>query len=128
MIAAAAHPVPPGAWSVDGALAEVRVSGLTLRAERSGATVRIEVGGDLDPHNSRYLELVGHDALDRDGVRLLVLACTGVTFVGSNGLSALIELSRAADARAARLQIDRPSLVLRRLLDLAGLQRLLADR
>ena len=120
--------MPPGTWSVDDALAEVQVSGLTLRAERSGATVRVEVGGDLDPHNSRYLELVGHDALDRDGVRLLVLACAGVTFVGSNGLSALIELSRAADARAARLQIDRPSLVLLRLLDLAGLQRLLADR
>lgn len=101
-------------------------SGLGLRVDRTGSTVRVVAEGDLDAHSSRYLERVGVEALDQDGVDLLVLDGAAVTHVGSHGLATLIELSRVAHDQNARFHVENPSRVLSRLINLAGLNRLVA--
>ena len=105
----------------------VRVPGLELLLVRHGAVAQITVVGELDAHNSRSLELLGVEALEVRDVRLVVLDCSAVSHVSSDGLGALLELSRLADALAVRFEVERPSRLLLRLLDLAGLHRLLSS-
>ena len=104
----------------------VRVSGLELHLARRGAAAQITVVGELDAHNSRSLELLGVEALEVPDLRVVVLDCSAVTHVSSDGLGALLELSRLADSLAVRFEVERPSRLLHRLLDLAGLHRLLS--
>lgn len=109
-----------------GDLHHVQAPGLDLRVVRTGACVRVVVQGELDSHNSRHLEVVGLGALDLEGVDRLVLDCAGVTLAGSSGLGAVLELARAAASQATRLQVEQPSHVVLRILDLAGLGAMVA--
>jgi anti-anti-sigma factor len=107
----------------------VRVPGLVLRPERSRRRARIVIAGELDAHSSRSLELLGAALLSEiDDGGALELDCAEVRHVASDGLAAILELARAADARSTSVEIVRPSRPVRRLLDLAGLQGLCPRR
>lgn len=100
---------------------------MDLRSERQAATTVIHIDGELDPHNSRSLELYAAEVLDEEGLEVLAVDCSGVTHLGSHGLAALVEVARVAADRSATVQIVRPSPVVVRLVELAGLHRLLAS-
>jgi anti-anti-sigma factor len=102
----------------------LELAGLELRTERRGSTVVIGLGGELDAHNSRTLELLGMELLAGDGVTSLVIDGARVVHVGASGLAAILELRRLADERAVRLRVVHPSRVLGRLMRLAGLEQL----
>lgn len=56
----------------------------------------------------------------------LVLDLSGVTRTDSAGLALLLELTRAAQARGAKLQIEKPPPQLRKLAEFFGLDELLS--
>lgn len=107
----------------------IRAPGLVLRAESCLGRARIVIQGELDAHSSRSLELLGAALLSEVAAgRALELDCAEVRHLGSDGLAAIMEVARAADAMARSCEIVRPSRQVRRLLELAGLQGLCGRR
>lgn len=92
-----------------------------IAALREGDVVRVTVSGELDLQVEPQVVEVVAGALEAGGARRLVLDVTGVEFIDSSGLRALLTASGLA--RRAGLE---PTLAVRpgpvtRLLDVAGI-------
>jgi anti-sigma B factor antagonist len=80
---------------------------------------RIRFQGDLDLANSR--DLGRYLATQLDGqARQVELDLSGVEFIDSNGLHALIHAHHAATARGSQVVLVSPSPAVARLLELTG--------
>ncbi len=91
-----------------------------VRDEPGTATLR--VSGDLDFETNDELHRVAVRLIEEGRCRLR-LDLSGLGLCDSSGLSALIELHRAAGLAGGWLRIDRPNPVLVRLLQRTGLDR-----
>lgn len=89
--------------------------------EDNGDTVLL-LSGAVDLVSKEELVAVGLRELDRAGCRRLVLEMSGVGFMDSSGLSALITLDNDAQARDAQVVIREPSNRVDRLLEISGLR------
>lgn len=85
--------------------------------------VVVSVGGDVDLVTSHELRQVLEDAV-RVNPRVEV-DLTGLTFIDSSGLSALVEGHRAARDAGGVVVLRNPTPMLRRLLDITRLDSLL---
>ncbi|QJY44702.1 STAS domain-containing protein [Pseudonocardia broussonetiae] len=94
---------------------------LTTRAAGSGQVV-IEVGGEVDMLTSPQLRTAVLEQFEPDaGTELVVLALDGVTFLGTSGLAALIEVREAAHAAGVELRLACTARRVLRPLTIAGL-------
>jgi len=94
---------------------------LTVRPAGSGQVV-IEVGGEVDMLTSPQLRGSVLDQFGPDtGVELVVLALDDVTFLGTSGLAALIEVREAAHAAGVELRLVCTARRVLRPLTIAGL-------
>ncbi|MGN9912659.1 STAS domain-containing protein [Phytohabitans sp. LJ34] len=97
---------------------------LSCDVRRQADAVVIVARGELDMNTSATLESAANQALRPVPIRL-VLDCSQLTFCDSMGMSLLVRLSFHVEEVGSRLVIDRPSLQLRRLLTLTGLDTVL---
>jgi anti-anti-sigma factor len=94
---------------------------LTTRAAAPGQVV-IEVGGEVDMLTSPQLRAAVLDQFaEGAGVELVVLALDGVTFLGTSGLAALIEVRETAHASGVELRLACTARRVLRPLTIAGL-------
>ncbi|MBW0130004.1 STAS domain-containing protein [Pseudonocardia oceani] len=94
---------------------------LTTRAAGSGQVV-IEVGGEVDMLTSPQLRAAVLEQFEPDaGTELVVLALDGVTFLGTSGLAALIEVRESAHAAGVELRLACTARRVLRPLTIAGL-------
>lgn len=99
---------------------------LSVTAEPIAAqVVVVSVGGEVDMVTAPLLDLRLGEQLTTDAGSL-VLDLTGVTFLGSQGLAALVEAQRRADETDTRLLIVAPHRAERRPLTATGLDEVLA--
>ncbi|MFC7343883.1 STAS domain-containing protein [Saccharopolyspora griseoalba] len=79
-------------------------------AEWSGRTLFVTATGEVELVNSPQLEAVLDQAV-ADGPEILVLDITGVTFLSSAGLAALVRTDRDATASNVRFRVvaDNPA-------------------
>jgi anti-sigma B factor antagonist len=96
---------------------------LTFSATRSGTQAVLEVAGELD------LSEVGDfraavKAASEDAEHLC-LDLTGLTFIDSGGLSALLDVNADAQKRGTKLKVVADDGPVRRALELTGLDHLL---
>lgn len=89
-------------WSVDGDTAEVRAEGSVDVASRDRLTDAVR-------------------AALADGVTTVVVDLSGVTFMDSTGIGALVESAGAVDDAEGSFSISSPSRPVARLLEVAGL-------
>lgn len=92
---------------------------LDLVPTRAGARLELAVSGELDLYTAPRLE----EAVvveTSTGATEVVLELSGVTFVDSSGLSAIIKLHQRLEAEGASLALRTPSSFVVRLLDLTG--------
>ncbi|GAA3222699.1 anti-sigma factor antagonist BldG [Pseudonocardia petroleophila] len=92
---------------------------LTTRPAGSGQVV-IEVGGEVDMLTSPQLRAAVLDQFAA-GTELVVLALDGVTFLGTSGLAALIEVREAAHTAGVELRLACTARRVLRPLTIAGL-------
>ena len=86
---------------------------------RADGAVVVQVEGEVDASVDERLAdviLLGGSGLD------LVLDMSGVTFLDSTGLRALIRAQRACDARNQRFVVIAPSAIVRRVFEIAGVE------
>lgn len=94
---------------------------LSLRGGDAGQVV-IEVGGEVDMLTSPQLRSVLLEQFAPDaGVELVVLHLDGVTFLGTSGLAALIEVREAAHRSGVELRLACTARRVLRPLTIAGL-------
>lgn len=87
----------------------------------SGDTV-VHLSGAVDLVSKENLVTLGLRELDRAGCRRLVLEMSGIGFMDSTGLSALITLDNDAQSRGANFVIRNPSSRVDQLLEISGLK------
>ena len=97
---------------------------LRLSVTRSGDVVRIEASGELDIYTSaRFLGTV--DEIAGSGVRCILLDGSGLAFVDSAGLRALVVGLERAATFGIDFRVEHPSQSLRNVLELTGLDSML---
>ena len=101
-------------------------SPLEVTVERPRATVAVvRATGEVDATTVPVLRSRLADAVS-DTTRDVALDLAGVEFMGSSGLSMLVEAQRAATARGGVLRLAAPSRAVLRPLELTGLLELFA--
>jgi anti-sigma B factor antagonist len=86
--------------------------------------VLVRATGELDLSSAPSLTAAAEDALG-DGYPLLLLDLSGVSFMDSTGLSALLAIHREAEARSAHAAIIAPGDNPRRVLEMLGVEQVL---
>ena len=98
---------------------------LTISTSTDGGTTTLEVAGDLDPSSAPLLDEAVGAALAQDGVEEVVVDASGITFVDSSGLSALVNAHSDATDAGIRFVVDNPTPLCTRLFEATGLTDLL---
>lgn len=92
----------------------------------SGSAARVTITGELNLATGDVVLRKLSNLIDRGCVHLVVDA-SGVDFCDSSGLGALLRARARASSAAGGLTVSDASPLLRRLLDVAGLRKLLSS-
>ncbi|GIE97576.1 hypothetical protein Ari01nite_50410 [Paractinoplanes rishiriensis] len=87
--------------------------------ERSSTSVTVEFRGELDTDNMAEVESVLSGLLPEKGDVFADLA--GVTFLGSSGIRALVQVYNECETRGVRFHVRNPAPMSRRVLEISGL-------
>jgi anti-sigma B factor antagonist len=97
---------------------------LRVIVENRNGHVLVRAVGELDMSTAPSLTTATEDAFG-DGYRLLLLDLSGLSFMDSTGLSALLSVHRDAQARGAHAAIIAPSDTALRVLEMLGVEQVL---
>lgn len=95
---------------------------LRVLSEREGASICLTVAGEIDYDTERILREAGLAAFDAPGCSTLRLDMSGVSFIDSTGIGALVDLRTAAKEREAELVLVNPSRRVSEVLRLTALE------
>ena len=98
---------------------------MEITARRAGEWLELAVTGRLDAYWADHLGRALEEAI-RDGADHIRLDLSGVSFVSSVGLRVLVRFYKRLDGINGSLAVSNPSEVVKRVLELAGLDTLLA--
>jgi anti-sigma B factor antagonist len=84
-------------------------------------TATLFVTGEVDMSNATELRECGENAVATASVELLVIDLSGVTFMDSSGLGALVAIRSAAADAARAVRIANPSARVRQVIEVCGL-------
>lgn len=101
---------------------------MELRARSADRDLLLELSGELDHHAARAAIRELELAVDAALPRRLVLDFGGVTFMDSSGIALLMRAKRSMDELDGSVLVCRPRTQVRRVMDAAGLGRLIHIR
>ena len=84
------------------------------------------ISGDIDHHSAREMRLRIDTAFAVSDARELILDMSGVKFMDSSGLGLILGRFTKASAQGASFGVINPSESVKRVLDIAGAQRLIS--
>jgi len=93
----------------------------------TGVVARLTVSGELDLATGNEMIAYGARHLDNPEVWHLIADLSGVAFIGSSGLTALITLRRRADAHGKLFSVENPRPMVAHVIEVTGLTRYLTD-
>lgn len=101
---------------------------MTFNTEQNGSTLVVKLCGEIDQHCAAEIR----DDIDREidissNISTLVLDLGGVTFMDSSGLGMIMGRYRKISAMGGRLKVTSPAPQVDKVLELAGIKKLLAD-
>jgi anti-anti-sigma factor len=99
----------------------------SVEVEPRDAAVDVRLAGDLDMAATFRLEPEIERAVDKDGVRRLVLDLGEVAFIDSAGLGALLSIRERTRSRGIEMRLTNVSPPARRLLELSGTDSAFGD-
>lgn len=98
---------------------------MEIRSERAGEALVARISGEIDLGTSREFRSRIDAEIDRHGARDLVLDFSGVGFVDSSGLGALLGRYKKVSERGGRVALSAPAPHVNRLLELSGIMRII---
>ena len=104
---------------------ETSAGHLRVRGRLEGRAAQFTLDGDVDLASGQTIRDAVCEALD-EGAREILLDLSGVTFLDSTGLTALLNSARDVDRRGGKLSVEAPhGGEPRVVIDLAGVKKLL---
>ena len=100
--------------------------GMGIRITSAEGVVNAYLLGDIDHHTAKEMRAVIDDALESGSPKLLVLDFRDVSFMDSSGIGLVMGRYKAVQAIGGELRIANPAAHIRRVMRLAGLDRLAA--
>jgi anti-sigma B factor antagonist len=100
------------------------VQRFTIECAQTETACLLTVSGEIDITSSPKLIVAAREAL-RTGVRAMSVNLTGVTFMDSSGLAALINIQRSVERAGGRLVVVCPEGPVRKLFAVSGTETLL---
>lgn len=88
--------------------------------ERGDGVATVVVSGDVDLATAPAMERTIDEAIAADGVDAVVVDLTGVGFLDSSGIAALLKGRRLADRRGATFRVTGARGMVRRIFELSG--------
>jgi anti-sigma B factor antagonist len=104
-----------------GSSVETSADHLSLASRRYGQDAIIEVRGELDLANAPLLERALAEFVDDQSCRSIVIDLHDLDFVGSAGLSVLLNAQGNAQSRGGEIILARPTSAVMRTIQIAGL-------
>jgi anti-anti-sigma factor len=98
---------------------------LSIRTAEEGGRTVLLVAGELDPHTAEELSAALEPLVSVSGPDEVVLDLSGIEFMDSSGLRAVLAANDAVRSRGGRLVLSKPSDSVRRLLEITDLLTLL---
>jgi anti-anti-sigma factor len=98
------------------------MANLSVRSHREGATLTISLAGELDAHTAERFKAAIAEA-ESTSAAAIVLDLTGVHFVDSSGLVALLMASRRSEREGTRLRVRAGAGEVRDLLELTTIDQ-----
>ena len=97
---------------------------MVIRMRTDANTLTVWLTGELDHHAARTLREQVDGAVDRSSAKALCLDFSGVTFMDSSGIGLIMGRYRLMLSRGGTLSVVGASERLRRVMKLAGLEKL----
>jgi anti-anti-sigma factor len=103
--------------------------GLTIVTHREGDRAVVEIGGELDLHESGRLEAALMEVIrgTSEPTSVIELAAGSLTFTDSAGIRAMLVARNEADARGIEFEVTGVSAAVGRILSIAGVADLLGS-
>ena len=98
---------------------------MEILAKSADRNLLLELSGELDHHGARTALREMEEALDAALPRKLVLDLSGVTFMDSSGIAVLLRALRQMKQVGGSLRVSNIPAQARRVLDAAGVGRLI---
>lgn len=97
---------------------------MRISIDYAAGRLTIYLSGELDQHEARHVSAQIEELLDEYLPRECALELSGLSFMDSSGIAVIVKASRHMKLLGGRLWAERPSMQARRVLDAAGLDRL----
>src|SRR5262249_14191684 len=100
----------------------------SVSAHRSGDTTRLSLSGEVDLSTVDALQTQIAASVEAEGVASVIIDLSGVTFLDSSGISALLKGRRLADDRQKTFRVEAARDMVRGVRDTTGVWEPLAGR
>jgi anti-anti-sigma factor len=94
--------------------------GLSVSTDRRDGTATVALAGELDLGSKDQVERAIGQAVDLDGVRLVLVDLSGLAFIDSSGIAVLLKGRRQADKAGIAYQVSAAGGIVRQVLSLTG--------
>ena len=98
---------------------------MNIHSAITGGRLTAYLSGELDQHEARSAMQSLDELLDANLPRDLVLDLSALHFMDSSGIALMIRLSRRMKAMGGRMWIENPAQQPKRVMDAAGIDRLI---
>lgn len=87
----------------------------------------ITLSGELDHNSAEEVRVRIDDRIDRDNIEKVILDFSGVTFMDSSGIGAVLGRYKKLSNKGGRLCIAKPNKNVNRIFELAGLYKVIKN-
>ena len=93
--------------------------------ERTGSQLVLHICEELDHHTAGQISKVVDLQIEKGNVRTLIFDFSGITFMDSSGIGLILGRQRVMESLGGGITVKNPSPSVRRILQVAGLSRLI---
>lgn len=94
---------------------------LSLEVQRAGVRAVVRVVGEVDLNNTAQFRRTMETLIEEPDVEVVVADCSGLEFIDSSGLAALLAVHRTVESRSGRFEVQSAPRMLVKMLRLVGL-------
>ena len=98
---------------------------MNISSAFSAGRLTVFLGGELDHHEARYTVQAVEELIEEYMPRDCVLDLSGLSFMDSSGIAVIVRVSERMRALRGRLWVENPSGQVLRVIDAAGLERMI---
>jgi len=98
-----------------------------LKFDKKNNTLIVTLSGELDHHNAEEVRVKIDDRIDRDNIENVILNFSGVTFMDSSGIGAVVGRYKKISNRGGKLYLAATNKNISKVFELAGLYKLIKN-